>query len=101
MTEVPEEFSMTPCPADKTAVVEPTKVKRPRKFKKILKKMSYESGLSGNGTTLLDRRRFGRLTWRERRKYGWCLDALKDARRECFRQACINVLGEDPEADWE
>jgi len=101
MTEVPEEISVTPSPADKTAVFEFTGVKQPRKFKKILRKISHYVGIGGNGTSLIDRPRFGKLTWRERQKYAEHIGFVRDLHRACFRKACINVLGEDPETDWE
>jgi len=73
--------------------------KVPRKLKKVIDKVSCEVGFGGHGDRML-KPKFGRLTWRERRRYNEEMKALADVRQQAFRQACIEVLGEDPEEDW-
>jgi len=73
--------------------------KMSRRMKKIAYKISSEVGLGGQGDNMIEPRH-GRLTWREKQRYNEDIKAMKDHRREAFRQACINVLGEDPETDW-
>jgi hypothetical protein len=74
--------------------------KLPRKLKKVVCKISSEIGVGGQGDKMI-KQRFGRLTWRERQRYNEDIEAMKGIRRDAFRQACIEVLGEDPETDWE
>jgi hypothetical protein len=63
----------------------------------------YENGFSGKGTTLLDKKPNFKKPWLPRilRRI---IDAEKEQdaqrRQRAFRQACIEVLGEDPEIDW-
>lgn len=74
-------------------------LKTPRKLKKVANKVSCEVGLAGQGDKML-KSKFGKLTWREKQRYNREMKALADVRQQSFRQACIEVLGEDPETDW-
>lgn len=85
-----DDISHKAVPADTTAVVEDlVKVKHSRRFKKILRKIQHHVGLGGHGTTLLDKPVFGKLTWREKKRYRDHIDAVADVHRNCFRRACI------------
>ena len=74
----------------------------PRKIKKIMDKIDYQTGFGGAGhPSLLDFNRHGALTWRELKKYKKEFEEFKRVKRGAFRNACIEVLGEDPDTDWE
>jgi hypothetical protein len=78
------------------------KLRLPRKLKKIMDKINYQTGLGGAGEpSLFDVNRHGALTWRELKKYKKDFEEFKTVKRDIFRKACIKVLGEDPETDWE
>ena len=74
-----------------------------RALKKLLGKVSRLAGLTGSGPTLLETHlpRVPALSRRERAylRRTRLLDEVKAFRRDCFRQACIEVTGEDPD-DW-
>jgi len=80
----------------------PVKKRRlPRKLKKVLQKINFQTGLGGAGhPSFLDINPHGALTWRELKKYRKTFDKFKKVKRGVFRQACIDVLGEDPDTDW-
>lgn len=75
-----------------------------RQLAKLLRKALYsEIGFSGQGPSVIDEpfiRKYGRLHPRHRGVLRDFIEAEKAKRRECFRQACVEVLGEDPETDW-
>ena len=75
-----------------------------RQLNKLLKKAVYsEIGLTGQGVTAFDEnnvKRYGRLHPRHRGLLKPIIEAEKVRRKACFRQACIEVIGEDPETDW-
>ena len=75
-------------------------VKMSRKMKKVAHKISSEIGLGGLGDKMV-KPRHGRLTWREKRRYNEDIKDMSEMRHEAFRQACIEVLGEDPDTDWD
>lgn len=70
--------------------------------------LNYESGFSGTGTSLLDiKPKFSKPKFKD--KHGQRLKRKLDtdgeiwakAKHDAFRKACIDVLGEDPETDWQ
>ena len=73
-----------------------------RRIKKMLHKVWIISGFTGMGKTAFDPDRIPRLGQREREfidKRNIMHDICK-LKKDAFRNACIDVLGEDPETDW-
>lgn len=78
-----------------------THPKFPRKMKKAARKLqAHVVGFTGVGPTGLDDTSGPKPTWREKRKYAHAIQEAKKFHQDCFRQACIDVLGEDPD-DWD
>ena len=74
---------------------------RKRQRKKLGKKINYATGLTGYGPTLLDiRPKVGVLSDKEKRKAQPIIDELSKIKQQCFKDACIEVLGENPD-EWE
>lgn len=74
-----------------------------RNGKKMRAWLDYHFGLTGYGPTALDvkpSRKLGRKETIVFNKLVKELDRVKTARQEVFRQACIDILGEDPDTDW-
>jgi len=74
------------------------------RMNEILAWAEYEAGFSGTGPTLLDKKpEYPEPTQEERALclYDDFVKTEKVVRWEAFRQACIAVMGEDPETDWE
>ena len=75
-----------------------------RQLKKLIRKALYsEVGFSGKGPSLLDKagiKRYGRLHPRHRGVLKSLIEAEKTFRWASFRQAIIDVTGEDPDTDW-
>lgn len=67
----------------------------------LLEALNYHIGLTGCGPTLLEDKPVRVLTPEEIVQYTELIESEKKIRRDCFRQACIEVLGEDPETDWD
>jgi len=74
-----------------------------RKARKLGQWLNYLMGFTGYGPTALDekpKRALGRkekillAAWRKD------IEKEKERRRRCYREACIEVLGEDPDEDW-
>ena len=68
----------------------------------VLEWFNYEVGFTGMGPTKLDEKPLSTPPNEdEKRMLGWdeMLDAVKNIRKGAFREACIEVLGEDPD-DW-
>lgn len=75
-----------------------------RKSRKIAEWLSYSIGFSGKGPTLLDEKPKRQLGRKEKIKFNKLLKEFqfeKDRRANAFRMACIDVLGEDPDCDWD
>lgn len=75
-----------------------------RTAKKIGEHMNYCIGFSGKGPTLLDSKPKTRLGRKERLIFTRMMkqaQAIKDLRWQSMRQAMIDVLGEDPDEDWD
>jgi len=75
----------------------------PRKLKKAMKKVIDNNiiGFSGRGQTLLDIIvKCAKVTWREMRRLKPLIDTEKKRRWNCFREASIEVTGEDPDTKW-
>jgi hypothetical protein len=74
-----------------------------RKKKKIGAWLNYLIGFSGQSPTALDvkpSRSLGRKEILLLNKYKKVRMEVEQARKDAFRQACIDILGEDPEVDW-
>ncbi len=84
-----------------------------RQFKKFVRKFRnyYEPelvGFSGTGPSALDKDYLSKLKKRPRiMPKEWefikshdLIAKLKKIKKDSFRKACIDVLGEDPETDW-
>jgi len=76
-----------------------------RRMKKLIKKLlDWEGvliGFSGRGKTVFDRElRGARITWREMEILKPVIEQERKRRWEAYRQACIEVIGEDPEMDF-
>lgn len=72
---------------------------RARHIKKLARKLKHEpQDALGFNTRMVvdDGRRLGR---RERAQVAHINAVWRDVQREAFREACLNVLGEDPD-DW-
>ena len=71
-----------------------------RQRKKLAQKINYATGLTGYGPTLLDiRPKAGILSDKERANNSKLFSELAEIKQDCFKKACIEVLGEDPD-DW-
>ncbi len=78
-----------------------------RRAKKLFRHADILTGLSGSPLPqdmLCKRSKHvlrRRLTWREKRwmKRRGILADMKAFKRKCWRESCMNVLGEDPD-DW-
>lgn len=70
-----------------------------RRMKKLFRKVDKLTGLSGEPCPLLygPTPVLGRV---EAELAGPLIQEVRKIKRGCFRQACIDVLGEDPEEDW-
>jgi hypothetical protein len=65
--------------------------------------LEYESGFSGKGTTLLDKKPSFPKPWIPsclRRRFEKDKEEWAKIKSDAFRKACIDVLGEDPDTDW-
>lgn len=77
-----------------------------RQADKIWKKIRYHIvGFTGVGQTAFDkniikRKRIAEPTERQIKRFAEVIEEVKKVRKGAFRQACIDVLGEDPETDW-
>jgi len=72
-----------------------------RQLKKARKKAGYWV-LARDGATLwMMKGSCAKLTARERQILGSEIKEAEQHRDESFRQACIEVLGEDPVTDWQ
>lgn len=63
----------------------------------------YEVGFSGVGPTALDEKPDFPKPWIPKylkNKFEKYAEMEKKRKWSCFRNACIEVLGEDPETDW-
>ena len=79
---------------------------RKRQLKKIIRQADYsEIGFAGQGRpTFMDEKgikRHGRLHPKHLGRLKKLIEAEKARRKACFRQAVIDVTGEDPETDWQ
>jgi len=77
----------------------------PKRLRRILEWMNYDIGFSGNGPTFLDKRPASKrpnVTRLERKliEYDGIYRIECELRQEIWRNACIEILGEDPE-EWE
>jgi len=72
-----------------------------RRSKKLIQKIDYFTGFAGRGTSLIDKTHCAPLTKREQAKYKKEINSIKDIKWDAFRTACIEVMGEDPECDWQ
>jgi hypothetical protein len=75
-----------------------------RKAKKIGEWLNYLIGFTRCGSTALDekpRRRLGRKEALYIQKAKKFMEEENKRRHEGFRQACIDVLGDDPDTDWD
>lgn len=76
-----------------------------RKAKKLGDWLNYTVGFSGVGPTLLDKEPPRKLGRKEKILFNKMLPKVKEvygkAKQDAFRQACIEVLGEDPDTDWD
>lgn len=70
-----------------------------RKMKRLFSKLNYEIGVTGCGPTPFDRKPGRKLTSSERVIFGDFIDAEKRRRRGCFREAVLEVTGEDVDED--
>lgn len=80
------------------------KILNKRKAKKIGAWLNYMIGFSGCGPTALDPipdRKLGRKEKQAVQKLYKALETEKARRHEAFRTACIDILGEDPDTDWD
>ena len=66
-----------------------------------LEVLDYYIGFSGKGATVLDKKPKRELTPEEIVKYADIIKIEQEFRWKCFRGACVDVIGEDPETDWD
>ena len=74
-----------------------------RKGKKLGQWLDYLIGCTGYGPTALDEKPKRALGRKEKELLAACrkdIEKEEERRRGCFREACIEVLGEDPDEDW-
>ena len=72
-----------------------------RQLKKARKKAGYWVMARWGRTRWMMRGSCARLTSRERQVLAKEIAEAERIRDEAFRKACIEVLGEDPETDWQ
>ena len=75
-----------------------------RRARKALFKVLYHHPKGGMLPTLIHTRHPNpppKPTWRECREVGVIAERLRQIHQQAFRQACIDVTGEDPETDWD
>ncbi|MBU0613615.1 hypothetical protein KKB10_06455 [Patescibacteria group bacterium] len=75
-----------------------------RRTKKALAKILYHNPQGGMLSTLVRyrhrRKPLPQPTWRELLAIGSVAEQLRQIHQQAFREACIEVTGEDPETDW-
>ena len=75
-----------------------------RKAKKIGAWLNYLVGFSGSGPSMLDdkpKRALGKKEAETVKKFQTAIEQEKARRHQCFRDACMDILGEDPDIDWD